>query len=110
MNNASEILYVYTGGQDFTPVAVPNLVFQDGQELCTNIMLIDDSIHEDQETFTIAITTTDSAANLGTSAALVTISDNDGKHFYTCGNYKYYTHIFLHRCFSQVCSWYTPCQ
>ena len=69
----------YTGGQDFSPTTIPNFVFQDELELCTSIVLEDDSIHESQEMFTISITTTDSAANLGTSVAPATINDNDGK-------------------------------
>ena len=42
-------------------------------------MLEDDFIHEDREMFTIVITTTDSAANLGTSVAPATIIDIDGR-------------------------------
>lgn len=74
----TETVYTHVGGQDFTPTAISDLVFLNEPLLCTEIMLEDDSIHEDSEIFTVEITTDDSAVNLGTSLTTVTITDNDG--------------------------------
>ena len=70
---------VPAGGQDFSPSTVPNFVFQNERVLCADILLQDDAIHEDLETFSIAVISTDSAANLGIRFATATITDNDGK-------------------------------
>ena len=77
---------IHAGGQDFSPSTVSNFVFQNERVLCADILLQDDDIHEDIETFSIAVTSTDSAANLQIRFATVTITDNDGKllHLMLC--------------------------
>ena len=52
-----------------------------GQQLeaCTNITIIMDSILESDETFNVSITSGLPGVNFGTSEALITIIDNDGK-------------------------------
>lgn len=69
---------MHVGGQDFTPTAISDFVFQNEPLLCTQIMLEDDPIHEDQEIFTVEISTSDTAVNLGTRISIVSITDNDG--------------------------------
>ena len=49
------------------------------QPQCADIQLIDDSILENDETFFIMLTSTDSAVTVNPNAATVTINDDDGK-------------------------------
>ena len=50
-----------------------------GAARCVNISIIDDRALEDNETFTVVLTTSDPDVILGTSRTTVTITDNDGK-------------------------------
>lgn len=73
--------HIHAGGQDFTPITIPDRVFQNEPVLCVEISFEDDSIHEEQETITFEITTADNAADLGIRTTTVFITDNDGKQF-----------------------------
>ena len=75
-------------GQDFTGVDM-NITFERGQELRQQIYrtidIIDDSCVEEEETFTLLLSSYDSDIMISTNAmAKVAIVDNDGKiHAYT---------------------------
>ena len=110
------MLLCYAGGQDFSPTIIPNIVFQDETELCTVFTLEDDSIYEPQsETFTVEITTEDTAVTMATNLAIVSIIDDDGKYFSVTVMCLWsilvlLMHCIHHRCCSQVCNQYILCQ
>lgn len=51
----------------------------DGDKKCVNVTIVDDSLVENNEEFSLTLTTSDSAVSLTSSEATVTIIDNDGK-------------------------------
>ena len=56
------------------------LTFQPGEiELCIQITIIDDVILEDNETFSVGLSTTDQAVLLNPSSATVTILNSDSE-------------------------------
>ena len=77
------ILYISTAGMDYNVIAsVFNVTLSTGAISSSfNIDIIDDVIHEDNETFTITIRLLPSclSLSLGTSSSTVNIVDSDGK-------------------------------
>ena len=57
------------------------LVLIPGQQprTCAEVMVAPDSIVESNETFTISVTTDLPGVNFGSSEAIITIIDNDGR-------------------------------
>ena len=49
------------------------------QRICTIVAIIDDSIIEGSETFTVTLSATNFQVNILTSSSLVIIADNEGK-------------------------------
>ena len=49
------------------------------QPQCADIQLVDDSILENDETFIVILSSSDSVAMINPNTATVTISNNDGK-------------------------------
>ena len=63
---------------ELNPPAV--LIFTSTQQrICTIIAIIDDSIIEGSETFTVTLSATNFQVNILTSSSLVIIADNEGK-------------------------------
>ncbi len=50
----------------------------DGDSLCGNVSIIDDSALEGEETFTVTLDVTDGSATVGNNATTIHISDDDG--------------------------------
>ena len=67
-----------SGDRDFIPV-VSNLTFQPGSALqhCSPVTVVDDSILEMYEVFSVILSTSDQAVNFGQESANVTIMDDD---------------------------------
>ena len=69
----------------FSDYAQPNpmdLTFLQGiSQQCANIAISDDAILENDELFSVQLTTTDQAVTLSPSSATVTIGDDDSKLF-----------------------------
>ena len=70
---------IHAASDDFTTMIV--FTFIPGvNELCTSeISIIDDLVLEDNETFSVLLSTTDLDVSLEPSSASVTIVDNDSK-------------------------------
>lgn len=68
------------GDRDFISV-VSNLTFQPGSALqhCTPVIVVNDSILEMDEVFSVILSTRDRAVNFGQESANVTIIDDDSK-------------------------------
>ena len=64
-------------------VPVPSqLLFNVGTTIiCTDITTIDDIIHEENELFSVALSSTSNGVDIGTGAT-VQITDNDGEHIH----------------------------
>lgn len=68
-----------TAGADFTEATV-TLTYEPGEFLqCANISIINDIILEEDERFTIQLSTMDGDVNLVPLLAEIIISDDDGK-------------------------------
>ena len=52
-----------------------------GDQLCSNTNITEDSILEDNESFFVVLTTTDSYVKIINGRLEVIIKDNDGKHY-----------------------------
>ena len=50
-------------------------------EVCTDVLIREDTLLEDAETFSAEVTSTDGRVLIGLSSASITITDNDGEHF-----------------------------
>ena len=48
---------------------------------CSRIRIVNDGIDEDNETFTVSLSTADSDATLNPDSSIVTILDDDGKTY-----------------------------
>lgn len=66
---------------DYTSTSV-EMVFPAGSSpedaQCVNITITDDTVFEEEEHFTVALTTSDTAVVLGHSNVVITITDNEG--------------------------------
>ena len=67
------------------------LTFSPGvNESCTTIIpIVDDTVLENDEVFSVTLSTTDSDVSIDPSSATVTIVDNDGKIIHFVINYKF---------------------
>ncbi len=75
------ILVTATAGSDYMEASSP-LVFPAGSEdgaLACAINIIDDSALEDEEAFTVTLSTMETYVMLGNNQTDITISDNDSK-------------------------------
>lgn len=73
--------------RDFTPLVDMLVVFEPGSGSlleCENISINNDTILEDDEQFTVALTTLDSDVTVRPNTATVTIIDDDGIGFFRC--------------------------
>ena len=75
-------MYIYKDGADFVSTAM-DLTFlasaDPPPQMCFNVSIIDDDILESAESFTVGLSTVDSAVMLVNDETLVTIVDNNGK-------------------------------
>ena len=62
----------------FTTELIYTLSLEPNQTLCVNITIVDDSILENEEYFTVSISSTDSSVITGPPATIIII-DNDSK-------------------------------
>ena len=67
------------GPNDFTPIVSVITFRPSTTESCVNISVSRDVVLEDDEVFTVQLSTSDEAALLSLSSANVTILDNDSK-------------------------------
>ena len=76
----NDLFMVPTAPDDYTLVENV-LTFSPGvNESCTTIIpIVDDSVLENDEVFSVTLSTTDSDVSLDPASATVTILDNDGK-------------------------------
>ena len=78
------ILYWHslTVARDYAQPTPMELTFLQGtSQQCANISISDDAILENNEFFSVQLTTTDQAVTLSPSSATVTIGDDDSKLF-----------------------------
>ena len=74
--------YPFAGVEDYSPVSNIELLFQPAsasQPQCVDIQLVDDSVLENNETFLVTLSSSDSAVLTNPNAATVTINNDDGK-------------------------------
>ena len=72
-------LSLLAGGSDYNPTMFPTSLVESGTDtVCQNITLEDDDIHEDLETFVVALTSNGPSVILQNSEGTVTIEDNEG--------------------------------
>ena len=68
------------GDRDFSAITESRHEFHQSQtEQCIEVFTVEDDVHENQEDFTVQISTGDDAVILETDVANVFITDNDGK-------------------------------
>ena len=73
--------YLPPASSDYTSVSM-NLTFNNGNTNQTvMIPIIGDNVVESTESFTVSLTTGDSAVNLSPQTTTVTIQDDDSKHW-----------------------------
>ena len=80
-------IFILTVPGDYAQPIPADLTFPQGTTLqCTNISISDDAIVENDELFSVQLTSTDPAVILSPSArsATVTIGDDDSKSFSLC--------------------------
>ena len=71
---------------DFGSPVPSQLLFNVGTTIiCTAIMTINDIIHEENELFSVALSSTSNGVNIGTGAT-VQITDNDSEYFHSSSN------------------------
>ena len=51
---------------------------RNGDSICVDITILDDSVFEGSQNFVLAMTTADSYVKLGTTETTISIVDNDG--------------------------------
>ena len=56
-------------------------MFQSQTEMCIEVMIEDDAIHEELESFILQIANSDENIHLGTSAAIIYITDDDSESY-----------------------------
>ena len=67
---------------DYVAVAEDLTFSASDTRICRDVTLVDDTTPEDDEDFTLTLTTTDVNVMLTPNEATVTISDNDSKHVF----------------------------
>jgi len=75
-------VFIFTVFNDYAQPTPMELVFEQGTaRQCASISISDDAILENNELFSVQLTTTDQAVMLSPSSATVTIEDDDSKSF-----------------------------
>ena len=75
-------VFIFTVFNDYAQPTPMELVFEQGTaQQCASISISDDAILENNELFSVQLTTTDQAVMLSPSSATVTIEDDDSKSF-----------------------------
>ena len=69
-----------TDGLDFTLVQMSLIFVQDTIIQCVEILIMDDIILENDESFSVSLGTTDGAVNILQDQAVVTITDDDSMY------------------------------
>ena len=69
-----------TDGLDFTLVQMSLIFVQDTIIQCVEILIMDDIILENDESFSVLLGTTDGAVNILQDQAVVTITDDDSMY------------------------------
>ena len=73
------LFYIVPSAPDDYTSVEDVIIFSPGiNESCTMIPIVDDSVLENDEVFSVILSTTDSDVSLDPSSATVTIVDNDG--------------------------------
>ena len=86
--------YLSTSSYEIFPLESPN-----GTERCLNILIMDDDILENNESFTVTFTNPDSEITLGRTTTVITIIDDDSNaRSFVKTTYPYYS--YLTRCYS----------
>ena len=73
---------IYISDEDFHPFTtdlIYTLSLDQNQTLCVNITIVDDGILENEQDFTVSISSTDSSVITG-PPSIVSIIDNDGNN------------------------------
>lgn len=70
-----------------------NLTFADNSTQCLNLTIIDDTLVEGMETFTVNLTSVNTEVNVAFRIAEVIIEDNDGKQWV---DYLYFMFHFFY--------------
>ena len=74
--------------RDYAQPTPMELTFLQGiSQQCASISISDDSILENDELFSVQLTTTNQAVTLSPSSAIITIGDNDSRSFSLCITY-----------------------
>jgi len=66
-------------GDDFIGGSFSRFVDTSSSMVCINTSIIDDTVVEEVESFTVSVSTTDTAVTISPSSATVIIIDNDGE-------------------------------
>ena len=69
-----------TDGLDFSLVQMSLIFMQDNIIQCVEILIMDDIILENGESFSVSLGTTDEAVNILQDQAFVTITDDDSMY------------------------------
>lgn len=73
---------IHIGGVDYSDVVNSNLVFNERiTSICTRIAITDDRLDEEEEMFTVILTTDDEDIRLAPDDADIIISDDDGMSY-----------------------------
>ena len=68
--------------KDFGPLSPSQLNFNVGElSACASIGTLNDLLYEEDETFTVSVTSSNPSVNIGVSSTIVDIRDNDGRLF-----------------------------
>ena len=69
---------------DYTALTNITVIIASGEMMnCSTVMVVNDRLLEEDETFTIMLTSSDTGVNLGISQTTITIIDDDCKRFLT---------------------------
>ena len=69
-----------TDGLDFSLVQMSLIFMQDNSIQCVEILIMDDIILENEESFSVSLGTTDEAVTIFQDQAFVTITDDDSMY------------------------------
>ena len=69
---------------DYTALTNITVTIAAGEMMnCSTVMVVNDTLLEEDETFTIMLTSSDTGVNLGNNQTTITIIDDDCKRFLT---------------------------
>lgn len=73
---------IHIGGVDYSDVVNSNLVFnEDNTRICTHIPITDDRLDEEEEMFTVTLTTDDEDIRVAPDEAEIIITDDDSMSY-----------------------------